>query len=45
VKIKEIRAVAIDITPRPTTTPRVPRLPSEGFGHPMARYTEFKRAD
>jgi L-rhamnonate dehydratase len=45
VKIKEIRAVAIDIAPKPTTAPRVPRQPSDGFVSPMARYPEFKRAD
>jgi L-rhamnonate dehydratase len=45
VKIKEIRAVAVDITPRPTTPPRVPRQPVDGFISPMARYPEFKRAD
>ena len=38
-KIKEIRAIPIDITPRPTTEPRVPRLaePDE-FISPMSRY-------
>jgi L-rhamnonate dehydratase len=44
VKIKEIRAAAIDITPRPTTQPRVPKQPTEGFGAPMARYPDVKRA-
>ena len=43
-KIKEIRAAAIDIAPRPTTQPRVPKLPTEGFGSPMARYPEITRA-
>ena len=43
-KIKEIRAAAIDITPQPTTTPRVPRQQVEGFVSPMARYPEFKRS-
>jgi L-rhamnonate dehydratase len=45
VKIKEIRAAVIDLTPRPTTAPRVPRQPSDGFVSPMARYPEFRRAD
>lgn len=44
-KIRSIRAVTIDLTPRPTTTPRVPRQQVEGFVSPMARYPEFRRAD
>jgi L-rhamnonate dehydratase len=44
VKIKEIRAAAIDLTPRPTTQPRVPRQPVDGFVSPMSRYPEFKRS-
>lgn len=44
-KIKEIRAATIDITPRPTTPPRVPRQQVDGFVSPMARYPEFKRSD
>ncbi|MBI2942382.1 MAG: L-rhamnonate dehydratase [Chloroflexi bacterium] len=44
-KIKEIRAAAIDLTPRPTTPPRVPRQAVEGFITPMARYPEFRRSD
>lgn len=43
-KIREIRAAAIDITPRPTTQPRVPKQPTEGFGSPMARYPDIRRA-
>ena len=43
-KIKEIRASAIDMTPRPTTRPRVPRQESNGFVSPMNRYPEFGRA-
>ena len=31
-KIKEIRAAAIDITPKLKTTPRVPKVPTEGIG-------------
>ena len=44
-KIASIRAAAIDITPKPTTMPRVPRQQVEGFVSPMARYPEFRRAD
>ena len=43
-KIKEIRAVAVDLTPRTTTAPRVPKLDNDGFISPMARYPEFNRA-
>ena len=43
-KIKEIRAVAVDVTPRPKTTPRVPRQATNGFVSPMARYPEFPRS-
>lgn len=43
-KIKEIRAAAIDIAPRPTTQPRVPKQPIAGFGSPMARYPDIRRA-
>ena len=43
-KIKEIRAAAIDITPTLKTTPRVPKLQTEGIGSVMARYPEIKRA-
>jgi L-rhamnonate dehydratase len=45
VKIKEIRAATVDLTPRPRTQPRVPKQPTEGFVSPMARYPEFKRSD
>ncbi|HUV93723.1 MAG TPA: enolase C-terminal domain-like protein [Anaerolineae bacterium] len=43
-RIKEIRAVLIDIAPRPTTKPRTHRL-AEGaeFISPMSRYPEFIR--
>ena len=44
-KIKSIRAAAIRLTPNTTTTPRVPRHPTEGFISPMARYPEFGRGD
>ncbi len=43
-KIKSIRAAVIDVTPKFTTVPRVPRQPSDGFVSPMARYPEMKRA-
>lgn len=44
-KINGIRAFAIDITPHPKTTPRVPRQTVNGFVSPMARYPEFRRSD
>ena len=37
-KIKEVRAALVDIAPRMTTAPRVPKNPSEGFASPMQRY-------
>ena len=43
-KIKEIRAAAIDITPMAKTQPRVPKLQVDGFGSPMARYPDIKRS-
>jgi len=43
-KIKEIRAAAIDIRPQLKTTPRVPKQVTEGIGSVMARYPEIKRA-
>jgi L-rhamnonate dehydratase len=45
VKIKQIRAAVVRIEPKPTTKPRVPLVPTEGFNTPMARYPELKRAD
>ncbi len=42
-KIKEIRAVAVDLTPHPKTRPRVPEQKTEGFITPMERYTDFNR--
>ena len=42
-KIKEIRAVPVDLTPRPTTVPRVPRQATDGFVSPMRRYGEYRR--
>lgn len=44
-KIKEIRAVAVDLTPQQTTEPRVPKLTTGGFISPMARYPELNRGD
>lgn len=42
-KIKEVRAVEIDITPRPKTPPRKPsRAESIEMITPMSRYPEFK---
>ncbi|MFN8637197.1 MAG: enolase C-terminal domain-like protein [Chloroflexota bacterium] len=43
-KIKEIRAAAIDISPKLKTTPRVPKVQTEGIGSVMARYPDIKRA-
>lgn len=43
-KIKEIRAVAVDLTPPQKTKPRVPKQETDGFISPMARYPEFNRA-
>ena len=44
-KIKSIHAVPIDVTPHPTTAPRVPRQPGDGFVTPMRRYPELQRTD
>ena len=41
-KIKEIRAVAVNLTPESKTQPRLPKLDTDGFIRPMARYPEFK---
>ncbi|HVC34059.1 MAG TPA: mandelate racemase/muconate lactonizing enzyme family protein [Chloroflexota bacterium] len=43
-KIKEVRAAAVDVTPRPTTPPRVPRQTVNGFVSPMSRYPEMPRS-
>jgi len=43
-KIREIRAAAIDITPNVTTKPRVPKQPNKGFGSPMLRYPDIRRS-
>ena len=42
-KIKDIRAITVDITPQEKTTPRVPRVSTDGFISPMERYPEFRR--
>lgn len=42
-KIKEIRAVAVDLTPPEKTKPRVPYVENDGFISPMARYPELSR--
>ena len=44
-KIREIRAVAVDLTPKMKTQPRVPRLDTPGFVTPMERYPDFRRGD
>jgi len=42
-RIREIRAALVDITPRPKTKPRAPRLAEGGeFISPMSRYPEFR---
>ena len=44
-KIKEIRAVPIDLVPKPTTEPRVPRQPdAPDWVSPMVRYPEYPRS-
>jgi L-rhamnonate dehydratase len=45
VKIKEIRAIAVNLTPQAKTPPRAPKLDTDGFISPMARYPDFKRGD
>ena len=44
-KIREIRAAPVDLTPRPTTVPRVSLQATDGFVSPMRRYTEYRRAE
>ena len=44
-KIKEIRAVAVNLNPQSKTQARVARVDTDGFITPMARYTDFKRGD
>jgi hypothetical protein len=42
-KISDIRAATVDLTPRPRTVPRVPRQSTDGFVSPMRRYNEYRR--
>ena len=42
-KIKEIRAAVVDISPQMKTAPRVARQASEGFASPMQRYPNVPR--
>ena len=44
-KIKEIRAIPVNLTPEEKTPPRVPKQPTDGFTSPMARYPDINRAD
>ena len=44
-KIKSIKAVAVDLAPHPETAPRVPKVATDGFVSPMRRYPELKRSD
>jgi L-rhamnonate dehydratase len=44
-KIRSIRAVPVDLAPRPRTPPRVARQATDGFVSPMRRYPELKRTD
>ena len=43
--VKSIKAVAVDLAPRPQTAPRVPRVETDGFVSPMRRYPELQRPD
>jgi L-alanine-DL-glutamate epimerase-like enolase superfamily enzyme len=42
-KIQSIRAAAVDVTPRPSTTPRVARQTVSSFVSPMERYPDIPR--
>ena len=44
-KIKEIRAVTVDLSPIITTKPRVEKQATDGFISHMRRYPEFRRTD
>lgn len=44
-KIKDIRAIPIDVTPNQTSEPRVPKQKTEGFISPMERYSDLKKSD
>lgn len=43
-QIRSVRAATVDVTPRPATSPRVPRQATGGFVSPLARYPELPRA-
>ena len=46
VKIKELRAVAVDIAPQPRTKPSAPRrLDTPDWVSPMMRYPEITKSD
>ena len=44
-RIKSIKAVAVDLRPNPTTAPRVPRQQVPDWVSPMMGYSEFSKAD
>ena len=44
-KIKSIKAVAVDLKPNPTTAPRVPKQQVPDWVSPMMGYSEFSKAD
>ena len=44
-KITQVRAVEIDIAPKPRTNPRFPKQTVPDLGGPMARYPELRRSE
>ena len=44
-KIKSIKAVAVDLMPNTTTAPRIPRQQVPDWVSPMMGYSEFSKAD
>jgi L-rhamnonate dehydratase len=44
-KISDVHAATVDLTPRPATAPRVARRPTDGFVSPMRRYDQYRRHD
>ena len=44
-KIRSVKAIEVDVTPHPSTKPRVPKLETNGFVSPMQRYPELNRND
>jgi len=44
-KIRDVRAATVDLTPRTRTVPRLAREATDGFVSPMRRYNEYQRAD